>query len=111
MLDLICLFALCLTGAVAVDGDTLKLDGQRYRLWGIDAPEVGEPGAAQARAALADLIEGQRLVCDHLDTDRYARPVIRCTLPWGADPACELVRQGAAVDWPKYSNGFYGGCK
>jgi endonuclease YncB( thermonuclease family) len=26
-----------------VDGDTLKVDGVTYRLWGIDAPESGQP--------------------------------------------------------------------
>jgi endonuclease YncB( thermonuclease family) len=25
-----------------VDGDTLKIDGVTYRLWGIDAPESGQ---------------------------------------------------------------------
>ncbi|MCA0424034.1 MAG: hypothetical protein LCH61_12055 [Proteobacteria bacterium] len=38
------------------------------------------------------------------------RPVIRCTLPDGRDPACELVRQGHATDWPRYSGGHYRGC-
>ena len=27
----------------AVDGDTIKHNGQSYRLWGIDAQERGEP--------------------------------------------------------------------
>ena len=26
-----------------VDGDTLQVDGVTYRLWGIDAPESGQP--------------------------------------------------------------------
>jgi endonuclease YncB( thermonuclease family) len=28
-----------------VDGDTLKVDGVTYRLWGIDAPESHQPCA------------------------------------------------------------------
>jgi endonuclease YncB( thermonuclease family) len=28
-----------------VDGDTLRVDGVTYRLWGIDAPESGQPCA------------------------------------------------------------------
>jgi endonuclease YncB( thermonuclease family) len=31
--------------ARVVDGDTLKVDGVTYRLWGNDAPESGQPCA------------------------------------------------------------------
>ena len=31
--------------ARVVDGDTLKVYGVTYRLWGIDAPELGQPCA------------------------------------------------------------------
>lgn len=99
-----------LTGAVAIDGDTLKLDGQRYRLWGIDAPERDEPGGDAATRALRRIIGNQVLRCDVLDVDRYARPVVICHLPDGRDLACEMVSQGHASDWPKYSKGHYAAC-
>ena len=35
--------------ARVVDGDTLKVDGVTYRLWGIDAPESGQPCAGGYR--------------------------------------------------------------
>ena len=101
---------LCLIGATAVDGDTIKHNRQNYRIWGIDAPERGDPGAKQSTATLRDLITGQTLSCDVMDTDRYARPVVRCDLPSGADLACILVSEGVAQDWPKYSSGFYSDC-
>ena len=41
---------------------------------------------------------------------RYARPVVRCDLPSGADLACILVSEGVAQDWLKYSGGFYSDC-
>jgi len=100
-----------LTGAIAVDGDTLKLHGQLYRLWGIDAPERGEPGGSAATRALRAIIARQRLTCDVLDTDRYDRPVVRCSLPDGSDPACILVARDHAEDWPKYSKGHYAACE
>jgi endonuclease YncB( thermonuclease family) len=105
-----CLAALCLVGALAVDGDTLRLDGQRYRLWGIDAPEMREPAGPGAKRALAGLIAGQPLACDWIDTDRYGRPVVRCDLPDGRDLSCAMAATGRATDWPRYSAGRYEGC-
>jgi len=109
-----CLAALCITGAVAIDGDTIRLDspGQnlRLRVWGINAPEIRDPGGVDASRALAALIKGQTLACDLMDVDRYDRPVIRCKLPSGADLSCEMIRQGHAEEWTRYSGGAYARC-
>ncbi|MFC0339793.1 thermonuclease family protein [Paracoccus niistensis] len=116
---LTCLAAICVTGAVAIDGDTVRLDSPgknlRLRLWGISAPEIREPGGVEASRALAALIDGQTLACDLMDVDRYGRPVVRCATATVADLSCEMVRQGHAKDWPQYSRGAYvaaaeGGC-
>lgn len=37
----------------------------------------------------------------------YDRIVAKCYLPDGTDLAAELVRQGLALDWPKFSGGEY----
>lgn len=106
--------SLIITGAVAIDGDTLRLDSPgknlRLRLWGIDAPEIKEPGGIEASRALAELAGGQKLICDLMDVDRYGGPVVRCGTAAVRDLACELVRQGHAEDWPRYSKGRYSGC-
>ncbi len=101
---------LTLIGAIAVDGDTVKLDGQRYRLFGIQAPERGNAGYRAATDALAALIRRKPLSCSVIDIDRYQRPVVQCALPDGRDLSCAMVSTGLAVDWPRYSGGLYAGC-
>ncbi len=110
-----CLAAICITGAVAIDGDTIRLDSPgknlRFRLWGIDAPEVQAPDGLRASRALAQLIAGQTLICALMDVDPYGRPVVRCGTAIVPDIACELVRLGHARDWPKFSGGAYSECR
>ena len=36
--------------AVAVDGDTILLNGERIRLWGIEAPELSAPDGAGSQS-------------------------------------------------------------
>ena len=51
--------------ARVVDGDTLRVAGERVRLFGIDAPEIGQPCrdggdcGAQSKAHLEALIGGR----------------------------------------------------
>ena len=58
-----------------LDGDTFKSDGTRVRLWGIDAPEKGQPYADEARARLKELIEGKAVRLEWKDKDQHAREV------------------------------------
>lgn len=109
-----CIAALCISGAVAIDGDTLRLDSPvrnlRLRLWGIDAPEIKDSGGVEASRALSRLVKGHILACDLMDVDHYGRPVVRCRTETTSDLACEMVKQGHAVDWPRFSDGAYAGC-
>lgn len=59
-----------------MDGDTFRTtDKTRVRLWGIDAPEKGQPYADKARARLKELIEGKAVRLEWKDKDRHSREV------------------------------------
>jgi endonuclease YncB( thermonuclease family) len=59
------LVALPAAAQKVVDGDTIDLDGNRWRLWGIDAPEThqasadGWPAGLEATTTMRRLIEGK----------------------------------------------------
>jgi len=95
------------------DGDTLYMEGQpvRIRLWGISAPEKGQPFADEATIALEWITKDKQLRCDYLYTERCreepCRPVCRCYLPDGLDLGKLLVRLGRAKDYDRYSRGYY----
>lgn len=98
-----------------VDGDGLKIGAVSIRLWGIDAPELEQtceaegretPCGEDARFLLGALVMAGDLRCETKDTDRYGRAVARCFAA-GHDLAGEMVRNGYALDWPRYSKGFY----
>lgn len=95
-----------------VDGDTFYMTGQevRVRIWGLAAPERGDPDGPEATRALADLITGQTLGCELHDTDRYGRPVAQCFLPDGRDIAAVMIEGGTAEEYCRYSGGHYGQC-
>lgn len=100
-----------------IDGDTIEIHGQRIRLNGIDAPESAQlcldaagkkyRCGQKASFALADFLEAHRPTsCIEVDRDRFRRVVAVCTAG-GVDIGEWMVRKGYAVDWPKYSAGFY----
>lgn len=124
---LFCLFAFStnakdfapITGrASVIDGDTVEIHGERIRIWGVDAPESRQTckdafGAVYrcgkiSAFALADWLDlSQPVRCEPRYKDRYRRFVARCFRSSGEDIAEWLARNGYALDWPKYSNGFY----
>lgn len=102
--------------ASVIDGDTLEIQGERIRIWGVDAPEGAQlcTSAAQEqyrcgqRAALelSQWINGRTVTCDQIDTDRYGRSVSRCRTA-GQDVGAWLVGRGWATDYRQYSGGAY----
>lgn len=94
------LFALVL--AVAIDGDTLELAGQRWRLAGIDAPELSEPGGYVAKQVLATLVKDRTVVCTQRNDERsHGRMVGHCVVE-GLDLGETMIRLGQACRWRRF---------
>lgn len=88
------------------DGDTLTVDRQSYRLNGIDAPELAEPGGIEARDTLRTIVGSDPVDC--MKTGRsYNRIVAICSTPTFPDIGAELIRRGFALDCRRYSGGRY----
>lgn len=108
-MKLILAAALIITGRAhsVYDGDTFWIDDTKIRLWGINSPERFKPGGLEAKNALIRIIGDRPLTCEKRGKS-YDRIVMRCKIVGGPDIACEMIRQGHAVDWKKYSGGYYG---
>ena len=90
-----------------IDGDTIVIDKIHLRLSGIDAPELDHPWGQKAKHTLMQLTRNQ-VITAHLDGNTsHERHVALCLLEDGRDLSAEMVRAGAALDWPKYSGGRY----
>jgi len=93
--------------AYIVDGDTLVLQKTQVRLFGIDAPEIDHPYGKKAKWALVALCKGQTVRAEVLEEDAHGRTVAKCFVEDGRDLSAEMVKQGLAIDWPKFSGGCY----
>lgn len=92
------------------DGDTIRCNGERVRIWGIDTPERGQPGFYDATANMVRLTRGKVVRCEHPPTGRqprsHGRLVLRCTVG-GTDLGRAQIGDGHAVELPKFSKGYY----
>ena len=88
-----------------VDGDTLSSNGNRLRLLGIDAPELGQQCISgqgsydcgvSARDGLAAMLDRADWVCEGGRQDKYRRLLVRCA-SGRTDLAEELARRGLVV--------------
>jgi len=90
-----------------IDGDTISIRSVRIRLWGIDAPEMDHPWGKKSKWALVQLTRNQNIRAVFDGSASHDRAVAKCYLPDGTDLSAELVKQGLALDWPKFSGGAY----
>lgn len=91
-----------------IDGDTIVISGTKIRIAGIDAPELDHPWGKRSKFVLVNMCKGKIVTAEITEDISYDRIVAKCTLPDGTDIAAELVKQGLALDWPKFSGGKYG---
>jgi len=97
-----------------IDADTIDVGGVRVRLFGIDAPEMGQPCSADGRIwdcgawtrdGVANAFEGAYARCDQQDIDRYGRVVAICSVD-GQDIGQMIVRSGLAWAFRRYSESY-----
>jgi endonuclease YncB( thermonuclease family) len=98
-----------------VDGDTLVINNEKIRLFGIDAPERtqecfnkkgrGWSCGESATAFLEGLIIGRDIKCKIHKMDKYKRSLGIC-LADGINLNQELVRAGYAVAYIRYSSEY-----
>jgi len=104
--------------ASVIDGDTIDIHGERIRFNGIDAPESSQLckdggghnyrcGASAANALADFLAASSPTTCEFVEWDQYGRFVGNCSRADGASVQSWLVRNGHAMDWPRYSNGAF----
>jgi endonuclease YncB( thermonuclease family) len=91
--------------ARVLDGDTLDVAGQHVRLYGIDAPEVGQlcsrrgmawACGAAATELLRELIGEQHVACRTLEREPDGRIIGKCKVDW-LDLGAEMVTRGFAI--------------
>jgi endonuclease YncB( thermonuclease family) len=98
-----------LTNVNAIDGDSLRADGEEIRLSGIDAPELRQTCRDQqgrnwacgrdARDQLRRILARGKVRCALAEKDRYGRSLARCSASGVLDIGDALVRDGFALNF------------
>jgi endonuclease YncB( thermonuclease family) len=101
------------------DGDTIKVNGSKIRLYGIDAPELKQKCYSnkvkincgiEAKAKIAEIISDNEVFCSELDTDKYNRTDGNCYFIDKAGKKInigqKMVTSGYALAYKTYSMRF-----
>ena len=97
-----------------IDGDTIHINQTKYRLYGIDAPEIKQlcnmkkknyNCGVKSKEFLVSLIGNQSVSCNQKDIDRYKRIVAECFIGQ-INLNKELVRNGWALAYRDYSKDY-----
>ena len=101
-----------------IDGDSLKRHQKRYRIQGIDAPELkqicwikDEPWSCgeAARDYLRSIQGREGLFCIKVDEDRYRRDVVKCSVQTKdgiKDVGSIMVEEGYALAYRQFSKEY-----
>ena len=96
------------------DGDTIKIDGEKIRFSGIDAPELKQTClknnviifcGLEAKNLLIKIIDNNDVICVYEGKDQYRRTLAECFLD-DLSLSSYLVRNGYAFAYRKYSKKF-----
>jgi endonuclease YncB( thermonuclease family) len=97
--------------ARVIDGDTLRIDGDKIRLYGIDAPERRQgceaagadyPCGIVATAWMVERTVGNQVRCEGKRRDRYRRLIAVCYVG-GESLNAAIVKAGWALAYRRYA--------
>lgn len=86
-----------------LDGDTIDTNGQRYRLYGIDAPEIKQPHGVDAAHALRAAMDDRDINVQSHGKGKYGRVIALLQYrDRGTTVQARLVSEGWAWVYPQY---------
>ena len=102
--------------AIVIDGDTIKINGEKIRFGGIDAPEIEQICYLNGKKFFCGKISSQKLkeiigknkvkCIKEKNRDRYRRIIAECFVN-GNSISKNMVKSGHAFDYEKYSKNKY----
>ena len=64
-------------GGKAIDGDTYRYNGERYRIQQYNAPELGQPGSRKATRDLQKKLDSSNYKWKPVTKDAYRRTIVK----------------------------------